>query len=40
MNVVNDLSFLSLITGATIPVHLVILILLAASVFSWWYIFF
>ncbi len=39
MNVVNDLSFLSLITGATIPVQLVMLILLAASGFSWWYIF-
>ena len=39
MNVVNDLSFLSLITGATIPVQLVILILLTASGFSWWYIF-
>ena len=39
MNVVNDLSFLSLITGATIPVQLVMIILLAASGFSWWYIF-
>ena len=39
MNVVNDLSFLSLITGATIPVQLVMVILLAASGFSWWYIF-
>jgi biopolymer transport protein TolQ len=39
MNVVNDLSFFSLITGATIPVQLVMLILLAASGFSWWYIF-
>ena len=39
MNVVNDLSFISLITGATIPVQLVMLILLTASGFSWWYIF-
>ena len=39
MHVVNDLSFLSLITGATIPVQLVMLILLLASGFSWWYIF-
>ncbi len=39
MNVVNDLSFLSLITGATIPVQLVMITLLAASGFSWWYIF-
>jgi len=39
MHVANDLSFLSLIIGATIPVQLVMLVLLTASGFSWWYIF-
>ena len=39
MHVVNDLSFLSLILGATIPVQIVMILLLIASGFSWWYIF-
>jgi biopolymer transport protein TolQ len=39
MNVNGDLSFLSLIMGASIPVQIVMLILIAASLFSWKYIF-
>lgn len=39
MSVANDMSLLSLITGASIPVQLVMLILLITSIFSWWYIF-
>jgi biopolymer transport protein TolQ len=39
MSVANDMSLLSLITGASLPVQLVMLILLITSVFSWWYIF-
>jgi len=39
MHVVNDLSFLSLILGATIPVQIVMILLLIASGFSWWHIF-
>ena len=38
-NVANDMSFLSLITGASLPVQAVMLILLVTSLFSWWYIF-
>ena len=39
MNVNGDLSFVSLIMGASIPVQIVMLILIAASLFSWKYIF-
>ncbi|MDP1898803.1 MAG: protein TolQ [Sulfurimicrobium sp.] len=39
MNVNQDLSFLSLITNASVVVQLVMLGLLLASMMSWWYIF-
>jgi biopolymer transport protein TolQ len=39
MNVTHDLSVLSLITGASVLVQLVMLILLMASIYSWYYIF-
>jgi biopolymer transport protein TolQ len=39
VNVTQDLSFLSLITGASIVVQLVLLILLLASGLSWYFIF-
>ena len=39
MNVTQDLSFLSLITNASVVVQLVMLGLLLASFMSWWYIF-
>ena len=39
MNVTQDLSFLSLITNASIVVQLVLLLLLLASGFSWYFIF-
>ena len=39
MNGNGDLSFLSLIMGASIPVQIVMLILILASLFSWKYIF-
>lgn len=39
MNATNDMSFISLVTGASLPVQLVMLILLGTSLFSWWYIF-
>ena len=39
MTVTNDMSLLTLITGASLPVQLVMLILLITSLFSWWYIF-
>jgi biopolymer transport protein TolQ len=35
----QDLSLLSLITGATLPVQAVMALLLLASLVSWWYIF-
>lgn len=35
----QDLSLLSLITGASLPVQLVMALLLLASLASWWYIF-
>ena len=35
----HDMSVLSLITGASIPVQLVMALLLLASMFSWYYIF-
>ncbi len=39
MNVTQDMSVISLISGATLPVQLVMLLLLIASLVSWWYIF-
>jgi biopolymer transport protein TolQ len=39
MNVANDMSFFSLISGASLPVQLVMLVLVVTSLFSWWYIF-
>jgi biopolymer transport protein TolQ len=39
MNVTHDMSVLSLITGASVLVQLVMLGLLLCSVFSWYYIF-
>ncbi len=39
MNVANDMSVLSLITGASVPVQVVMLILVLTSLLSWWYIF-
>ena len=39
MNVAQDLSLLSLITGASLPVQGVMMILLLSSLVSWWYIF-
>ncbi len=39
MNVTQDLSFLSLITNASVVVQLILLILLMASGLSWYYIF-
>lgn len=35
----QDLSFLSLVTNASVVVQLVLLLLLLASLISWWYIF-
>lgn len=37
--VTNDLSLFYLISGASLPVQLVMLLLLMASFFSWWFIF-
>jgi len=39
MNVTQDLSFFSLITGASLPVQVVMALLLITSLVSWWYIF-
>ena len=39
MNASSDMSFFTLIAGASLPVQLVMLILLITSLFSWWYIF-
>ncbi len=39
MNASSDMSFFTLIAGASLPVQLVMLILLVTSLFSWWYIF-
>lgn len=39
MNLSHDMSLFSLITGATLPVQAVMLLLLLASLMSWWYIF-
>jgi len=39
MNASSDMSFFTLIAGASLPVQLVMLILIIISLFSWWYIF-
>lgn len=39
MNASSDMSFYTLIAGASLPVQLVMLILIVTSLFSWWYIF-
>jgi len=39
MNVADDMSLVSLIVGASIPVQVVMVILVITSIFSWWYIF-
>ncbi len=39
MNVTNDMSLYTLISGASLPVQLVMAVLLITSVVSWWYIF-
>ena len=39
MNLGNDMSIFTLISGASLPVQMVIVILLITSLFSWWYIF-
>lgn len=39
MNVTDDMSLVSLIAGASLPVQIVMVILLITSIFSWWYIF-
>jgi biopolymer transport protein TolQ len=39
MNVTQDLSILSLVTNASVPVQLVLALLLGVSFMSWWYIF-
>jgi biopolymer transport protein TolQ len=39
MNVTHDMSVLSLVTGASVLVQLVMVALLMASIFSWYYIF-
>ncbi|MFM8813182.1 MAG: protein TolQ [Methylophilaceae bacterium] len=35
----SDLSLITLITGASVPVQIVMILLLMVSVISWWYIF-
>jgi biopolymer transport protein TolQ len=39
MNVANDMSLFTLISGASMPVQIVMGILLITSLISWWYIF-
>jgi biopolymer transport protein TolQ len=39
MSASSDMSFFTLIAGASLPVQLVMLILVITSLFSWWYIF-
>ncbi|HEY9209886.1 MAG TPA: protein TolQ [Methylotenera sp.] len=39
MNASSDMSFFTLIAGASLPVQLVMLLLVITSLFSWWYIF-
>jgi len=39
VNTVTDMSLMTLLTGASLPVQLVMLVLLITSLVSWWYIF-
>jgi len=39
MSIANDMSLFTLISGASLPVQLVMAVLLITSLFSWWYIF-
>ena len=39
MNIMHDMSVLSLVTGASVLVQLVMAGLLLVSIFSWYYIF-
>lgn len=39
MNLTQDMSLFSLITGASVPVQLVMAVLILTSLVSWWYIF-
>jgi len=39
MNLTEDMSLLSLLSGASVPVQVVMAILLITSLVSWWYIF-
>ena len=39
MSVANDMYLFTLISGASLPVQAVLVILLITSLFSWWYIF-
>lgn len=39
MNVANDMSIFTLVSGASVPVQVVMGILIITSLFSWWYIF-
>lgn len=39
MNPTEDMSFISLISGASVPVQIVMALLLLTSLISWWYIF-
>ena len=39
MNAAADMSLMTLLTGASLPVQLVMVILLIVSIVSWWYIF-
>ncbi len=39
MNIAQDMSLFSLVSGATLPVQAVMTLLLLASLVSWWYIF-
>lgn len=35
----NDMSIFSLVSGASLPVQMVLVVLIGTSLFSWWYIF-
>jgi biopolymer transport protein TolQ len=39
MNVTNDMSLFTLLSGASVPVQLVMALLVITSLVSWWYIF-
>jgi biopolymer transport protein TolQ len=39
MSVTNDMSLFSLLSGASVPVQLVMALLVITSLVSWWYIF-